>query len=353
MLLDIDYSEQLEIKRRKVERVLGVKVEHLIPSPKTRYFRNRMDYVVAPNNVIGLNVRGSWRDVVDISDCLLLSPEADRIRNLFREHLRKNNIQGWDRIARKGVVRFLTIIEGKFTGERMVSIIASRYDDELRIGDFMDKLTEEKIRVDSLLVGLNTMVRDDAVAEEIKPYIGLETIREKIGENTYMLHQNTFFQPNPYTLEQLIDVVKHFINPAGWEKVLELYAGVGTFTIPISKSVSKVVAVEINCKAVEIAEHNARINKAKRIEFVNRPSEEVSVKGYDVILLDPPRSGLPSKLARRIKKHGPERIVYVSCGLEALARDVKAMGYRVEDIALVDQFPHSPLVETAVLLRRR
>ncbi len=346
--MDRPYEEQLEEKVRSVEELLGVKVERVHPSPKPHYYRNRMDYVVAPGPVIGLNVRGRWWETVDLSECLLLSPESDAIRRLFKEFMKMKGLEGWDRRRRQGTVRFLSIIEGKFTDERMVFVVSYRYVEGL--GEYLEMLGREGVRVSSLVLGVNDGVRDDARADELHVVAGGETIRERIDSFTYHLHPNTFFQPNPYTLASLIGEVVRLTEPEGRE-ILELYSGIGTFTIPLSRKASKITAVENDSYAVKIAELNLRENHVENVEIKHEKAEKVSHK-YGTIVLDPPRPGLSFKLVRRLRKAKPKRIVYVSCNPRALERDVRQLGYKIEEVVVVDQFPQTPLVEAVALLRR-
>ncbi len=353
LLLDKDYEEQIQEKILRIKTLTGAEPDEVFKSPTVTYFRNRMDYVVAPGPVVGLNKRGSWSETIDISECLLLSPEAEIIRNSFREYLEENRIEGWDRIRRKGLVRFLTILEGKFTRERLVGVLVSSLNPYIDLEEFKDMLEEKKAAVNALLLGVNTGIRDDVIYEESRIIHGKEdAIRERINSFTYLMHPGVFFQPNSYTLGYLIESVVKLAGLSGWEKIIELFSGAGTFTIPLASKSAQVTAVEINEKAVELAIRNAEINKIKNIKFINSKAEGVSVKGYDLVVLDPPRSGLAKKLVKRLKKTGPRRVIYVSCGLDALVRDVKAMGYKIEYCIFVDQFPHTPLIEVVALLKK-
>ena len=350
--LDKPYEEQFEEKIAEAEKILEAKADEAHPSPREYYYRNRMDYVVSSDPKIGLNVMGSWSETVDIEECLLQSPESDRIRNLFKEHLKDNGISGWDRIRRTGQVRFLTIIEGKYTGERMIFVVAYS-DGNLKLDEFAEKLRTEKIRLDSLILGINRGIRDDARAEELKPIIGSEHISERIEGFEYLLHPNVFFQPNPYTLETMIKLTLGFLGLKGGEKVLELFSGLGTFTIPLAKlGHARVTAVEADPNAVKLARMNLKRNRVKNVKLINEKAERVSLK-YDHVVVDPPSRGLSYKLVKKLRKANPRKILYISCNPRTLARDVRQLGYRVKQLALVDQFPQTPHLEAIALLERR
>lgn len=350
MYLDKPYEDQLAEKASRAEEVLEARAEEVHPSPRQYYYRNRMDYPVSEGPVIGLNRKGSWSEVIDLEECLLQSPESNAIRNLFRGYLMRRGIQGWNRITRSGVARFLTIIEGKFTGERMIFITAYR---EFPLLDFLAELGNEGVRVDSLVLGINKGVRDDARANDLNVLHGSETISERIGNFTYLLHPNVFFQPNPYVLGEMIRVALNFLDPRGGERILELFAGSGTFTIPLAAlGHARITAVEADSSAARIAEMNLRLNRVKSVEVVNERAERVSLK-YDKIVVDPPSSGLSYKLVKRLRKAAPKTLLYISCNPKTMARDVKQLGYRIERLALIDQFPQTPHIEAIALLRRR
>jgi len=349
--LDKPYEDQLEEKVKRVEDLFGVKVAEVYPSPKQYYYRNRMDYVVSEDLKIGLNVRGKWWEIVDLEECLLLSPEADEIRRIFREYMLRHGLRGWNRVERRGSIRFLSIIEGKFTDERMI-FITSFEDLGEKLERFSEELESMGIGVSSLILGINRGIREDARAEDLRVIKGSETILEKIDSRIYHLHPNTFFQPNPYTLDKLIRCVVELLGVRGCEEILELFSGIGTFTIDLARVAARVYAVEENETAVKIAGMNLRENGVKNVELINERAERVSVK-YDYVVLDPPRTGLSYKLVKKLRKAKPRRIVYVSCNPETQLRDIRQLGYKIDGIVLIDQFPQTPLVESVVALKPR
>jgi len=349
--LDKPYEDQLEEKVKRVEDLFGVKVAEVYPSPKQYYYRNRMDYVVSEDLKIGLNVRGKWWEIVDLEECLLLSPEADEIRRIFREYMLRHGLRGWNRVERRGSIRFLSIIEGKFTDERMI-FITSFEDLGEKLERFSEELESMGIGVSSLILGINRGIREDARAEDLRVIKGSETILEKIDSRIYHLHPNTFFQPNPYTLDKLIRCVVELLGVRGCEEILELFSGIGTFTIDLARVAARVYAVEENETAVKIAGMNLRENGVKNVKLINERAERVSVK-YDYVVLDPPRTGLSYRLVKKLRKAKPRRIVYVSCNPETQLRDIRQLGYKIDGIVLIDQFPQTPLVESVVALKPR
>ena len=349
--LDKPYEDQLEEKVKRVEDLFGVKVDEVYPSPKQYYYRNRMDFAVSEDLKIGLNVRGRWWEVVDLEECLLLSPEADEIRRIFKEYMLRHGLRGWNRVEKRGLIRFLSIIEGKFTDERMI-FITSFEDLKGKLDKFWEELESVGMRVSSLILGINPGVRDDARAEDLRVIKGSETIVEKIDSRIYHLHPNTFFQPNPYTLSKLIRCVVELLDVKGCGEILELFSGIGTFTLDLARVAARVYAVEENETAVKIAGMNLKENGVKNVELINERAERVSVK-YDYVVLDPPRTGLSYKLVKKLRKAKPKRIVYVSCNPETQLRDIRQLGYKIDRIVLIDQFPQTHLVESVVALKPR
>jgi 23S rRNA (uracil1939-C5)-methyltransferase len=191
------------------------------------------------------------------------------------------------------------------------------------------------------------------------PFADFETndLDLRVGNEVYQYNAESFFQINPALLPELIDFA---LSDAGGETALDLYCGVGLFTLPLSRRFAKVVGIEANQVATRFARRNlqqagltnARVVTATVAGWVRTNANMDSV---DFVLLDPPRAGAESVVIKGILDLHPKRISYVSCDPATLARDLKkliAAGYVVESIAAFDLFPQTHHVETVVLLRR-
>lgn len=205
----------------------------------------------------------------------------------------------------------------------------------------------------------------DAVAGEndislSPPFAEFETndLNLRVGNEVYQYNAESFFQINPALLPELIEFA---LRDAGGETALDLYCGVGLFTLPLSRRFAKVVGVEASPVASRFARRNlqqagltnAHVLTATVAGWMRANSRTTG--GVDFVLLDPPRAGAESAVIKGILDLNPQRISYVSCDPATLARDLKKLiagGYAIDAVAGFDLFPQTHHVETVVLLRR-
>ncbi|MCD6444771.1 23S rRNA (uracil(1939)-C(5))-methyltransferase RlmD [Candidatus Bathyarchaeota archaeon] len=356
-LQHLPYREQVELKVSRLEKLFGFEPHEVYESPRRFYYRNRMDYVVGPGHVVGLKERGKWWRYVDLEECLLMSREADLAKNVFREFIKAEGLEPWDAKAQRGFVRYLVIREGKFTGERMCTVVTFKPMEErdyrVLFSKFLELLEEKGIEVTSLYWGLNPYVTDVSYSFETRLIHGAPLIRERLLGNTYLIGVNSFFQSNPYTAELLVKKAVELLEPDGG-KVYDLYCGVGTFSVEIGKH-SKVVCVDSESEAIELLRENMRLNDVEGYEALNVKVERLRKLDTDKVLLDPPRSGLHPKAVRLLARSKPKTVVYVSCNPKTQKRDITMLsraGYKLEHLIFIDQFPQTEHMETIALLRQ-
>ena len=338
------YGEQLRLKSEIFERITGLTAE-IKGSPKIWGFRNVSNFIVTTGG-IGLKEYGNPLGVVDLKECPVFSKRTPEYLRSLRNFLRESGLRAWNLKEKSGEVHYLQIREGKFTGEVMVNLVAHTKPSEEVLGAFRDYFSF----ADSLYWSLKRDDRDDLHGEAMlvagEPYI-----RERIGDVTYLIHPNSFFQTNSYALPLLLKAVERFTDG---ENVLDLYSGVGTFGVWLAKRGFSVEGVELNPFAVEMANRNAEINGADAKFMVGR-AEEASIGAYDTVIVDPPRKGL-KEAAGLLVRSGVERIVYVSCNPGAFKLDYERHlegDYSIEDAILIDMFPHTPHVEAVIELKKR
>ncbi|NJE76896.1 23S rRNA (uracil(1939)-C(5))-methyltransferase RlmD [Thermococcus sp. ES12] len=337
------YKEQLKLKAELFERITGISAETR-GSPRIWGFRNVSNFIVTTAG-IGLKEYGNPLGVVGLSECPVFSKRTREYLRALRGFLAETGLRPWDLKRKAGDVHYLQIREGKFTGEVMVNLIAHVRPSEEVLEAFVDYFSF----ADSIYWSVKADERDDPRGEPLH-VSGEELIRERIGNVTYLIHPNSFFQTNSYALELLLRAVEGF---ADGEKVLDLYSGVGTFGIYLAKRGFSVEGIEANPFAVEMANRNAELNGVDAVFKVGK-SEETPIGDYDTVIVDPPRRGL-KEAGELLVKSGVERIVYVSCNPGAFKLDYEnhlGKAYRVEGAILVDMFPHTPHVEAVVELVR-
>ncbi|MFA4639956.1 23S rRNA (uracil(1939)-C(5))-methyltransferase RlmD [Pyrococcus kukulkanii] len=331
ILQHIDYSYQLEFKKEKLRKILGLEVE-VIPSPRIFGHRNRIDLAVTVKG-IGFRERGKWWSIVDIKECPVFGPTSKKAIKRLREFIEEEKIETWRIREDKGFLRYMVLREGKFTGEVMVNFVTKE-------GELPDPSPYFDFAT-SIYWSINR-TKSDVSYGDVERFWGKKFIAEELDGVKYLIHPNSFFQTNSYQAVNLVKMVAKFVNG---EKVLDMYSGVGTFGIYLAKKGFEVKGFDSNEFAIEMARENANINGVEA-EFFVATDKEVEVRGFDTVIVDPPRAGLHPKLIKRLDREGPETLIYVSCNPKTFYQNVKQLkNYRIEEIIGLDMFPHTPHVE--------
>ncbi|MDY3796749.1 MAG: 23S rRNA (uracil(1939)-C(5))-methyltransferase RlmD, partial [Agathobacter sp.] len=187
-------------------------------------------------------------------------------------------------------------------------------------------------------------------------------IEDELCGCTFRISPNSFYQVNPKQTELLYNKAIEYAGLTGKERVFDAYCGTGTIGIIASRKAGQVIGVELNKDAVRDAITNAKRNDVHNIRFYNEDAGRFMVEmaeqkeKVDVVIMDPPRTGSDEAFLSSLVKLAPEKVVYVSCGPESLARDLKYLtkhGYRIEGAMPFDLFPFTVHVETVVCLSKK
>lgn len=356
----MDYATQLEYKRGLVNQTfaaanLPLTIERVRPAPEIFYYRNRMDYVFGADGQLGLKVPNEWWNILDLRTCFLLSPESVEIMELIRGWMRKHNLKPWDNRAYHGLLRYLVIREGKNTNERMITLVTSAEPfSEIARAEFVELLKE---KATSLYWGVNPTITDLSLASELHLLHGKPALTEKINGYTYTIHPNSFFQTNSSMAAQLMDVVREFAGLTGTEDLLDLYCGAGFFGIALARYAKTVLGIESDHHAIDLAKENATANNVTNATFLTGTAEALlpNLPRQDVVIVDPPRSGLNPKVLKTLIQTKPNRIMYVSCNYQSLARELPTFleHYTITNQIALDLFPHTPHVEVITRLDKK
>ena len=228
--------------------------------------------------------------------------------------------------------------------------------------DFVATLLKIHPEITTVVQNVNNQKTSMVLGNRSEVLFGDGYITEQLGDFSFRISPKAFYQINPIQTEVLYNTTLEFAGLTGKETVIDAYCGTGTIGIFASPKAKKVVGVELNPDAVKDARVNAKLNSAENTEFYNADAGEfladaaVSNEKYDVVIMDPPRSGSTVKFLKSVVKLAPKTVVYVSCNPETLARDLMFLvrnGYKVKKIQPVDMFPHTNHVETVVLLSHK
>jgi 23S rRNA (uracil1939-C5)-methyltransferase len=367
-LQHLAYPAQLAFKEKQVRdcltRLGGLppfELRPIVAAPETYGYRNKMEFTIAgPGPAVGLHAAERYDVVLDIERCLLQSETMNGLLDEFRRQVRARDLLVWDPRSERGLLRFVTLREGRRTGEAMVNVVAAAPD----VQAVMPVAEALKARVPataSVLLNVNAKKASVAIGSEEHLLLGGDQITESLDGVSFQISANSFFQTNTVQAERLFAIVAEACALRGHETVLDLYSGTGAISLLLARRATRVYGVELSAAAVADAGRNARANGIENCTFL--PGEVRHVlpvlmrEGVraDVIVADPPRAGFHPRALAAMAALAPERIVYVSCNPATLARDVGDLvrqGYRLEWVQPVDMFPQTPHIEAVARLSR-
>jgi 23S rRNA (uracil1939-C5)-methyltransferase len=363
----VAYPAQLAAKassvRDSLERLGGFRdlaIRSIIPAPDAFHYRNKMEFAFHPDGVLGLHPRGAWYDIIRLHECFLQSPEAVAIVKAAQAFVEGHGISCYHPRSRQGLLRELCVRQSRGTGEILLGIVTSP-------GAFPEgkAMATHLAQAAPDVAGVVRIIRDtpDGAAPPTAStaLYGRDHITEICASLRFRIHMETFFQTNSAQAERLVEAVKELAGDVEGAQVVDVYCGVGLFSLALAAVGARVVGVEIVETAIEAARRNAAENGLTSLSFhagdARKVLAEVLTPGLSpkVLVLDPPRAGAGGKVMRRIARASPERIVYVSCNPTTLARDLvelRPFGYTVKAVQPLDLFPQTYHVETVVALTR-
>ncbi|NQV90233.1 23S rRNA (uracil(1939)-C(5))-methyltransferase RlmD [Candidatus Uhrbacteria bacterium] len=358
----IPYSKQLNQKLSDINGSFALKdlplsCSTILPSPVTEHYRNRMDFVIDFEGRVGMREKGKWWKVIDGHTCFLADKKIETLFHQVQEWTKICGLSFYDRKAHTGLLRY-AVIRSTSLGETMVNIITSGSGSEMEteaIRLSLNKLAESA-QPTTLIWSQNTTLTDVSFGDVLETISGPGWIKESINSHQYRISPNAFFQTNSHGAGTLLQTVEEFCGDLSGKTLLDLYCGSGFFSVALAHNAKKTIGVEMVVEAITDARMNAELNQVD-IEFFDAKTEEFnwSELEADVVILDPPRSGMNDKALADILAHPPKELVYVSCNVKNFAREMVQLQkmYQVDDMRAIDMFPHTPHVELVSKLTRK
>jgi 23S rRNA (uracil1939-C5)-methyltransferase len=384
----LPYERQLQVKSAQVEEALrrighldGFELEQIVPALEQWRYRNKLEYSFGGGGeeelVCGFHAPAGGNRVQPIEDCLLASEQGNRARRLALAWCRAQGLTAWERRpgergqdAReqrtgpapdgRARLRNLVVREGRRSGRLQVRIVTT--DGELEAGQLAAALSEGL--GESLCGVLWTRTRslaETTAGGETELVWGESELPERLGQLDLRISAEAFFQTNTEMAELLYGVVVEYAALEGWERVYDLYAGIGTIALTLAPRAGELWGIELVERAVADAIAAAQRNAITNAHFFAGDTrtalpELLERAGRpDVLVVDPPRAGLSKKVVRRIVEASPRRIVYVSCNPTTLAPNAAELveaGWTLRRVRPVDMFPQTHHIECVALLER-
>lgn len=363
--VSVPYRDQLGKKQKWIEGLLAPfgKVEPIIGMEDPWRYRNKVHGVVASdrrgNCFTGIYEAKSHR-VIRVDDCLIENETADRIMRGIAEMMRSFKMRPYNEDTGQGFLRHILIRCGHASGQVMVVLVTSTPVFPSK-NNFVKALRKKYPEITTIVQNINNRSTSMVLGDRNQVLYGKGYIEDRLCGKIYRISPKSFYQINSVQTEVIYQTAMDYAGLSGRERVIDAYSGIGTIGITASDRAREVICAELNREAVRDAIANARRNKIKNVRFVEADAGEFMVsmaaqgREAEVVFMDPPRAGSDKKFLNALLKLKPERVVYISCNPETLARDLKHLtsgGYRLKKIQPVDQFPMTDKVEAVVSLSR-
>ena len=374
----IPYEIEADMKAEQVKKLLSEVVpdlsvfEGIIKSPIEYGYRNKMEFSFGDEYkdgplALGLHKKGSFYDIVTISDCKLVNDDYNQILATVLELGVEHKLTYYHKMSHEGYLRHLLVRRAQKTGEILINLITTSQVANLEVSEevLLQQLQERLLALDlnGTIVGIlhttNDSLADIVQNDKTDVLYGRDYINEEILGLKFKISTFSFFQTNSLGAEVLYSCAREFVGETKDKLIFDLYSGTGTIAQLLAPVAKKVIGVEIIEEAVVAARENAKLNGLDNCEFIAgdvlKVIDTIEDKP-DIIVLDPPRDGIHPKALEKIIDYGVDHLVYISCKPTSLARDLVVLqerGYKVKRVKCVDMFPCTVHVETVVLLERK
>lgn len=369
-LIAMRYGEQLRWKQQLVQAAFDgylslkeIVVPRLLTPERQLQYRTTAKLAVAGTHVdpyIGIYRRAS-HDVVDLEDCPLHHPMINTVITVVREGISKLKVPVYQDKNKTGILRYLVVRVSESSGEVMVTFVtARRAFNEIH---HLARLLQEKVpQVVVVCQNVNSSEGNVIFGAHDHFLTKQQTIQDRIGQVELLISPRSFLQAQNDGARLLYETARDWAALDGSQHLLDLYCGIGGIALTLAPVSQQVLGVELNKEAVADAKRNARLNNAKNCHFEAGDVLELldelieDEKHFNCIVLNPPRKGCDREVLDKVTTLNPERIIYVSCSPQTLARDLDILvskGYSCEKVQPVEMFPQTPHVENVALIVRK
>ena len=365
--IDMDYADQLKRKQKYLNKLLSDfgKPEHILGMERPFFYRNKV-HAVLHRTQKGMIYAGIYEEkthnVLPVKKCYIENEKASEIIQTITELVKSFKLTVYNETSDFGLLRHVVVRVGAVTGEIMVVLVTTSPVFPSK-NNFISALHKAHPEITTIVQNINDRRTTMVLGTRNIVMYGRGYIQDRLCGKLFRISPTSFYQVNPVQTEVLYHKAMELAGLTGRETVIDAYCGIGTIGIAASDKAAEVIGVELNSEAVKDARVNAKLNEIRNISFYNNDAGKFMIelaeqkKSVDVVFMDPPRSGSDEPFMNALLQLSPERIVYISCGPESLARDLtyltKSKKYQVEQICPVDMFPVTRGIETVCLLSRR
>lgn len=366
-LRHIKYDETLKIKQNTVQNLVDktlknkVMVQETVGMENPFHYRNKAQFPLSVNKdgepILGVFANRT-HEVIPTEKCLIQNPKSEEISKFILEFVKKNKITVYDEKTGKGLFRHIVIKVGVKTNQIMCILVINGTNIP-KEQELIKELTNKFSEIKTIVKNVNMKNTNVILGEKNISLYGNGYIEDVLGEYKFKISPLSFYQVNPVQAEKLYNLGIRLAEISKQDTVFDLYCGIGTISLFMSRYAKKVYGIEIVKEAIDMANDNAKLNNAQNTEFYAGDVESVLDKlinkentKADIVVFDPPRKGLDKNSINNILKIKPKKIVYISCNPATLVRDLTEFEktYNIKTVIPVDMFPFTSHVETITLL---
>lgn len=369
----MEYGRQTEEKRNIVAETIkhitgdDIEINKTVQSPKISEYRCKVQYPVSQTKVSKRILAGYYKknshELINVKYCPMQDKKISEILERIREEAQKLNISAYDEKKHKGLLRHIIFRESSDFKNILIVFVINSLIIPREINKLAKITSKEFPEICGICANFNTKRTNVITGETTKILTGNDFYFENLSGTKYKISANSFFQVNPYCAELIFNAVKDFVTDNFKTKpdILDAYSGVSSFGIKLSPVANKVVCVEEVKQATDNAKENMILNNVNNMEILTGDAAENFAKlvqnnvKFDICLTDPPRKGCSEEAINNLVKLSKDYIVYVSCNVSTLARDMKKLkeyGFETVSVTPFDMFPNTYHIETMAIFKR-
>jgi 23S rRNA (uracil1939-C5)-methyltransferase len=374
-LLDLPYAEQLKEKELEVKDIFkawkNLPVKKTMPSPEEYFYRHKVQLPFGHKKgkyeeilTLGLHAK-DYSKIIDLKECKIQDEALSAIAWDVRDWAREEKYTSYNERYDRGFLKYLILRKSHFSGEILVCLVTSTPKEivkkklESLIQKIQTTLSKSDLKGKSVLAGIIQNINKEkttmAIGDHERLLWGKKYIKEELGGFKYRVGLSTFIQVNPFQTPRLYEeIIKNVPEGAN---VIDAYCGIGTISLWLSKKAKSVLGIESNPHSIEFANIAVKENKIRNVKFLVGDSARIlsQLEGsHEILVVDPPRSGLERNCVNAILAMDFKKIIYVSCNPETLEEDARNLSrqYTLKSVQPVDMFPQTFHIESVAVFEK-
>ena len=374
-LLDLPYAEQLKEKEMEVKDIFkdwkNLPIKKTMPSPEEYFYRHKVQLPFGHKKgkyeeilTLGLHAK-DYSKIIDLKECKIQDEALSAIAWDVRDWAREEKYTAYNERYDRGFLKYLILRKSHFSGEILVCLVTSTPKEivkkklESLIQKIQTTLSKSDLKGKSVLAGIIQNINKEkttmAIGDHERLLWGKKYIKEELGGFKYRVGLSTFIQVNPFQTPRLYEEIINNV-PEG-ANVIDAYCGIGTISLWLSKKAKSVLGIESNPHSIEFANIAVKENKIRNVKFLVGDSARIlsQLEGsHEILVVDPPRSGLERNCVNAILAMDFKKIIYVSCNPETLEEDARNLSrqYTLKSVQPVDMFPQTFHIESVAVFEK-